>query len=303
MVKKEWSIRTLDREELPGFQPYLLPDTARSLERREKDVLALGLVLGHNACAAAAARLSGESAELTDLFVDETVRRRGAGRLLLEVLMEQLAAAGIIHLSAGYVLRGEELAAMDRLMIRCGFSTPWRRSRVFRTHSEGFHQDARLGAAFSPRYHTPPEVCTLSEVPLKALEELQQEEDIPDYLTPEAFQTRAVPGLCVAMVQGGRVTAYLLAEEDGNGGIVLLSAVRRRGAPSTAFQTLLLELLNRCWYQLGGDFPFYFSVLDDKVERLALLLMGERHEDYEEHSCARLLSCQDGGENEEVSTS
>ena len=263
----EWSIRVLDRRELPGFRPYLLPETARSLERQAGDLISIGLVLGCSAVGAAAARLDGGAAELTDLFVDETVRRRGAGRLLLEVLMEQLAAAGIIHLSAGYVLRGEELAAMDRLMIRCGFSTPWRRSRVFRTHSEGFHQDARLGAAFSPRYHTPPEVCTLSEV------------------------------------QGGRVTAYLLAEEDGNGGIVLLSAVRRRGAPSTAFQTLLLELLNRCWYQLGGDFPFYFSVLDDKVERLALLLMGERHEDYEEHSCARLLSCQDGGENEEVSSS
>lgn len=98
------------------------------------------------------------------------------------------------------------------------------------------------------------------------------------------------------------MTAYLLSGEDGAGGIVLLAAVRREGAPSTAFQTLLLELLNRCWYRLGRDFAFYFSVLDDKVERLALLLMGERYEDYEEHSCARLLSCQDGGENEEVSS-
>ena len=150
MVKKEWSIRTLDREELPGFQPYLLPDTARSLERREKDVLALGLVLGHNACAAAAARLSGESAELTDLFVDEIVRHRGMGGLLLERLMERLAAEGVSRLSASYVLRGEELAAMGRLMFSCGFSAPWRRSRVFRTHSEGFHQDPRLGAASPP---------------------------------------------------------------------------------------------------------------------------------------------------------
>ena len=302
MVKKEWSIRTLDREELPGFQPYLLPDTARSLERREKDVLALGLILGHNACAAAAARLSGESAELTDLFVDEIVRHRGMGGLLLERLMERLAAEGGSRLSASYVLRGEELAAMDRLMVSCGFSAPWRRSRVFRTHSEGFHQDPRLGAAFSPQYRTPQDVCALSEAPQKAMEELRRGEDIPDYLAPEAFQGRALPELCVAMVQDGRVTAYLLSGEDGAGGIVLLAAVRREGAPSTAFQTLLLELLNRCWYRLGRDFAFYFSVLDDKVERLALLLMGERYEDYEEHSCARLLSCQDGGENEEVSS-
>lgn len=299
---KEWSIRTLDRKELPGFRPYLLPDTARSLERREKDVLALGLVLGRNACAATAARLSGETAELTDLFVDETVRRRGMGRLLLERLTERLAAEGIIRLSASYVLRGEELAAMDRLMLSCGFSAPRRRSRVFRTHSEGFHQDPRLGAAFSPQYRTPRDVCTLAEAPRVALEELWRGEDIPDYLAPEAFQRRALPELCVAMVQRGRVSAYLLSQEDGDGGIVLLAAVRREGAPPTAFQTLLLELLNRCWYRLGGDFPFYFSVLDSKVERLALLLMGERYEDYEEHSCARLLFPQTGAGNEEVSS-
>ena len=105
----EWSIRTLDRGELPGFRPYLLPETARGLERRADGLLALGAVTVRSACGAAAVRRSGTSAELTDLFVDASVRRRGAGRALLEELIRRLEAEGATRLSADYVLRGEEL--------------------------------------------------------------------------------------------------------------------------------------------------------------------------------------------------
>ena len=164
----EWSIRTLDRGELPGFRSYLLPETAR----RADGLLVLGAVTGRSACGAAAVRRSGTSAELTDLFVDASVRRRGAGRALLEELIRRLEAEGVTRLSADYVLRGEELAAMDHLLDTCGFSAPQRRSRVFRVPSERFHDDPRLGAAFSPQYRSPSGVCALGEVSAAALEEL-----------------------------------------------------------------------------------------------------------------------------------
>ena len=294
----EWSIRTLDRGELPGFRSYLLPETARGLERRADGLLVLGAVTGRSACGAAAVRRSGTSAELTDLFVDASVRRRGAGRALLEELIRRLEAEGATRLSADYVLRGEELAAMDHLLDTCGFSAPQRRSRVFQVPSERFHDDPRLGAAFSPQYRTPSGVCALGEVSAAALEELETAEDIPEHLAWASLRDRALPELSVGMLREGRVAAYLLAEEGG-GGCVLLSAVRRAEAPPTAFQSLLLELLNRSWYRFGGDFPFYFSALTPKVERLALLLMGDRYEDYEEHTCARKLISQAGPRKEE----
>ena len=294
----EWSIRTLDRGELPGFRPYLLPETARGLERRADGLLVLGAVTGRSACGAAAVRRSGTSPELTDLFVDASVRRRGAGRALLEELIRRLEAEGAARLSADYVLRGEELAAMDHLLDTCGFSAPQRRSRVFQVPSERFHDDPRLGAAFSPQYRTPLGVCALGEVSAAALEELETAEDIPEHLAWASLRDRALPELSVGMLREGRVAAYLLAEEGG-GGCVLLSAVRRAAAPPTAFQSLLLELLNRSWYRFGGDFPFYFSALTPKVERLALLLMGDRYEDYEEHTCARKLISQAGPRKEE----
>ena len=64
------------------------------------------------------------------------------------------------------------------------------------------------------------------------------------------------------------------------------SVLRRTGAPAWAFTALLTELVNRCYYRMGGDFPFYFSALTPRVERLALRLMGERFTDYEEHTCS-----------------
>ena len=90
----------------------------------------------------------------------------------------------------------------------------------------------------------------------------------------------------VALVQEGRAAAYLLAAPSEDGGCALLSAVRRTGAPAWAFTALLTELVNRCYYRMGGDFPFYFSALTPRVERLALRLMGERFADYEEHTCS-----------------
>ena len=259
--------------------------------------MALGAVTVRSACGAAAVRRSGTSAELTDLFVDASVRRRGAGRALLEELIRRLEAEGVTRLSADYVLRGEELAAMDHLLDTCGFSAPQRRSRVFRVPSERSHDDPRLGAAFSPQYRTPTGVCALGDAPEAALEELEAAEDIPEHLAWASLRDRALPELSVGMLREGKVVAYLLAEEGG--GCVLLSAVRRAKAPPTAFQSLLLELLNRSWYRFGGDFPFYFSALTPKVERLALLLMGDRYEDYEEHTCARKLISQAGPRKEE----
>ncbi len=285
----ELSFRVLDHREISGFRPYLLPDTVEALERRDKELLALGAVTGCSACGAAAVRLSGTSAELTDLFVDGTVRRQGVGRAILEQLLQRLAAEGVVQVSVDYVLHGEALTAMDRLLTRCGFSTPQRRSRVFQTRSDQFHDDPRLGAAFSPKYQTPSGVCTLSGAPAAALEELTEAEDIPDYLSWEALRDRTLPELSVVMIQDGRAVAYLLAGESAGEGCVLLSAVRREGAPPSAFQTLLLDLINRSWYRFGGDFSFYFSALTPNVERLALLLLGDRYEDYGEYTCTRTL--------------
>lgn len=278
------TIRVLDHRELPGFRPYLLPETVAALEQQDPDVLALGAVIGRCSCGAVSARLrKGGLAELTDLFVDGAVRRQGVGGRLLDDLLRRLEETGADGLSASYVLRAEELAAMDGLLSSRGFYSAGTRSRVFAAHSSRFRGDKRLGLCFSPEYCAAPGIFPLSEVPKAALAELEETENLPDYLLWSRLQGRCLPDLSVVLMREGRVEAYLLAGESGDGGYVLMAAVSRKGAAPTAFLSLLKELLNRCYYRHGGDFPFYFSTLTPRVERLALGLLKDRYTSYEEH--------------------
>jgi len=277
-------LRPLDRRELPGFRPYLLPGTAARLEAGGEGLLALGAVLGRSALGATAARLDGGAAELTDLFVDAQARRCGVGGVLLDGLLGCLEERGADFAAASYVLRGEELEAMDALLTSRGFAPPSVRSQVFSTRGAQFKEDRLLGAAFTPRYRTPEGVVPFSALPPAALAELEEDDSIPDMLSWGVVKSRAQPELSVAFFREGRVLSYLLGGDSADGGCVLLAAYRREGSPPTAFLPLLREQINRCYYRFGGDFPFYFSTLTPRTRELALRLMGERCIQYEEHT-------------------
>lgn len=293
----EWNIRLLDRKELAGFRPYLLPGTAAALERSAGDVIAVGAVSGRNSVGAAAVRIGGDGgAVLTDLFVDAAVRRQGVGTGLLAALLGVAAALGCETVVADYVLEGGELAAMDALLAGRGFTRPRLRARGFCAPTGQYRQAPIIRRAFNPRYRTPERVVSFDQLPREALEELELARDIPQNLSWPHLRSRALPELSVAYVREGKVLAYQLGAESADGGYVLLSAVSREEAPPFAFILLLLELLNRCWYRAGGGYPFYFSATSEYVERLARRLMGGRCTEYEEHICLLRLPAREDGE-------
>ena len=149
-AKMEITLRYIDRRELAGFRQYLLPATALAVEREDGDVLAIGAVSGQHSVGAAAVAPDGiNGAVLTDLFVDEAVRGNKIGSELLAELMDILAEAGIETLSADYTLKGEELAAMDALLVSAGSSAPVLRSRTFMAHSRDYRDHRILGAAYT----------------------------------------------------------------------------------------------------------------------------------------------------------
>ena len=102
----EVNIRVLDRRELPGFRPYLLPETAAALERQDPAVAALGAVTGRSSCGAVAVRQRPDGMmDVTDLFVDAAVRRQGVGGQLLDALLQWVDTPGLGGLAADFVLR------------------------------------------------------------------------------------------------------------------------------------------------------------------------------------------------------
>jgi len=277
-------LRLLDRRELPGFRPYLLPDAVSRLEADSGQLLALGAVIGRSALGAAAAWLEDGAAELTDLFVDSQARGRGVGGILLDGLLERLQNQGVTLVTADYVLRGGELDAMDALLKSRGFAAPAVRSQTFSTRSGLFKGDRFLGAALTPRYRTPKEVVPFSALPPAALAELDGDSSIPDILSWASVKSRAQPELSTAFLREGRVLAYLLAGDSADGGCVLLAAYRREGCPPAAFLPLLREVVHRSYYRFGGDFPCYVSTITPRVTELALRLLGDRYIQYEEHT-------------------
>ena len=276
-------IRELNRASLRGFAPYLLPETQSAWN--DRDWVAVGAVTGTHSCGAAAACFRGQTAVLTDLFVDAAIRRNGVAAQLLTALLDRLAAAGVRRVEADYVLREPELSAMDALLVGMDFSEPTRRSTVFQTDAAQFHGDRWLGRAFEPGYRTPAGIVSFAELMPSSLAELETAPDVPPYLAWHTLKDRAEPALSTALVSDGVVTAYLLAAESADGGCTLLAAVRRENGSPMAFPALLTELVNRAYYRFGGAFPFYFSALTPRVEQLARRLLGDRFVSYEEHCC------------------
>lgn len=296
----ELSIRLIDRTQLAGFRPYLMPLTAAAIERGDESVTAVGAVSGRNSVGAAAVQtLAAGGARLTDLFVDAAVRRQGVGSFLLDAVIETLRSKGCAGVTAGYALDPEEQAAMDALLAKYGFTAPVAAVRCFKVMSEDYREHSIIKRAFSPRYRTPEDVAPFSELPRAALDELEAAADIPDSLTWSHLKARALPDLSVALVREEKILAYLLAEEGVDGGFILLAAVSREEAPPTAFITLLLELVNRCFYWAGAEFPLYFATINDHAERLARSLMNGRCEEYEEHNCRYSLDELDEADEEE----
>lgn len=279
------TIRTLDRMDCLQFQTYLLPDTAQAiLRRREPGYTAIGAVSGRYSVGAAVLCTEGTTARITDLFVDETVRGRGVGTQLLRALLERLPEE-VTTVTAYYTLHAPLLGHMDALLAEAGFSAPETRARAFATYARYYEGDRLLGRAMDPAYRTPKGILPFSQLPPEAMEELLGDEDIPPILSWNTYRTQADPDLSVASVKDGRVTAYLLCGEGGEDGYILHAALRREGSGPATFLALLLDMGNRCYYRKGGDFPFYFSAINQHSDELALKIMGDRCIEYEGHFC------------------
>ena len=280
----EISIWRLNQENVPGFQPYLMPETVSRLNRGDPGVLALGASSGRYSCGAAAAYLSGDETELTDLFVDSAVRRRGIGSQLLDALLAGLDGMGRSQVRADYVLRGGDLLGMDILLITRGFCLPWTRSKVYAVPAEKLMDDRVLGRAFSSAYRTAAGILPLSGAPEGAVLELERAAD--EALRWSTVKDRVNPELSAVMMRDGKAAAYQLMGETADG-VTLLAAGSGPSARPADFILLLRETLNRCWYWKGGGFTVYVSALNSKSERLATRLTEGRSIVYEEHVCVR----------------
>ena len=80
------------------------------------------------------------------------------------------------------------------------------------------------------------------------------------------------------------MSAYILGGEAADGGYLLAAAWRGAEAPAASFPALLRGQLNRCWYQFGGGFLYYFSAVTAPAQALARLLLQGHCREYAQMS-------------------
>ena len=186
-------------------------------------------------------------------------------------------------LSLSYVLRGEELDAMDALCLRRGGKIA-RRAPVYRADSAAFHDSEALGPAFSPAFRPAKGIVPFPQLDAALLERLEADPEVPAFLLPSACAQRMDPALCFAAVGEGCIDAFALAGQTDSRTFTQLSVWRRRGKRRGAFRELIRAQANQCFYLCGGDFSFCCSPVSPRAAELAEEVLGGNYERFGQHS-------------------
>lgn len=277
------SVRPVDTGEQKYFDQYLLPQTALEVRRDSGSYTVLGALTGTLACGAAAVRWEDGSAVLESLFIDPLARGQGLGGALADLAAAKARERGAADLRCGYVLDGAELAAMNAIFSRRG-GTPQPQGPAYCADMSYYREARLIGSALRSGYRPSPNLLPFSRLTPEQRDRLAARTDIPGYLRWQSCAVRCDMELSLAWIQDGQVSAYILGGEAADGGYLLAAAWRGAEAPAASFPALLRGQLNRCWYQFGGGFLYYFSAVTAPAQALARLLLQGHCREYAQMS-------------------
>ncbi len=263
------------------FAGYVLPYVRKSISQAEGEdaVTVLGAMWNGLACAAAVAVWDETDGELLSLFVDPKARGCGVAGHLLDLLLEEGARLGKDSLSLEYVLKDEELAAMDALVEKRGGSIE-NGAPVCGMNSDDFLDSPLLGPALHPGWRRPEAVRLFSELTPRELELMDSAENLPDYLRPSALGDRLDPALSAVWLAGGKPAAFALGFQTGDRMFCQSSVWRGPDAPEGSFRALIGAQINQCWYRSGGSFVFFISPINPRSAAMAEWFTGGNYEPY-----------------------
>jgi len=263
------------------FAGYVLPYVRKSIARAEGDtaVTVLGAMWNGLACAAAVVLWGEAEGELLSLFVDPKARGCGVAGKLLDLLLEEGTRLGKLALTCTYILKGEELAAMDELVESRG-GVRENGAPVCGLASDDFLDSPLVGPALHPGWRRSEAVRLFSELTQTQLDMLEEAPGLPDYLRPSAMNEKLDPALSAAWVVGGNPVAFVLGFQSGDRMFCQSSTWRGPDAPEGSFRALIGTQVNQCWYRSGGSFTFFISPINPRSAAMAEWFTGGNYEPY-----------------------
>ena len=263
------------------FAGYVLPYVRKLLARTDgpDERTVIGAMWNGLACGAAVAEWGGDSGELLSFFVDPKARGCGVAGHLLDLVLAEGARLGKRMLYADYILKGEELAAMDALVTARGgdYETG---APVCGLKSEDFLDSPLLGPALRPDWQRPKAVALFSELTEQQLAQFEFEDSFPEHLRPEALGDRLDPGLSAAWLTDGKPVAFALGFQCGERMFCQSSIWRGPEAPEGSFRALICTQVNQCWYRSGGSCVFFISPINPRSAAMAEWFTGGNYEPY-----------------------
>ena len=263
------------------FAGYVLPYVRRSVSQAEGEnaVTVLGAMWNGLACAAAVAAWNETGGELLSLFVDPKARGCGVAGHMMDLLLEEGARLGKNSLYLNYILKDDELAAMDAMVAGRG-GTIENGAPVCGINSDDFLDSPLLGQALRPGFRRPGAIRLFSELTPRELELMNAAEDLPDFLRPAAMGEKLDPSLSAAWLADGIPAAFVLGFQTGDRMFCQSSVWRGPNAPEGSFRALIGTQVNQCWYRSGGSFVFFISPINPRSAAMAEWFTGGNYEPY-----------------------
>ena len=263
------------------FAGYVLPYVRKAIAETDGDTpcTVLGAMWNGLACAAAVVQWDEMDGTLLSLFVDPKARGCGIAGKMLEYIVEEGRRLEKEYLFMDYILKDEELAAMDALVDRfggdCESGAP-----VCGMSSEDFLDHPLLGPALHPGWQRPKNVLLFSELSPRQLEALGSLRDLPVFLNPAYLGDRVDPDLSALWLEGDKPVAFALGFQSGDRMFCQSSIWRSKEAPEGSFRALICTQVNQCWYRSGGDFVFFISPINPRSAAMAEWFTGGNYEPY-----------------------
>ena len=263
------------------FAGYVLPFVRKSIARLEGDPACtiIGAMWNGLACAAAVAVWDEKCGSLQSLFVDPKARGCGIAGRLVDLLLEEGARLGKRTLLLNYILKDEELAAMDALVESRGGQIE-NGAPICGMFSDDFLDSPLLGPALRPGWQKSKSIVLFSELTQAQLELLDSTEGLPGYLRPGAMGERLDPGLSAAWLADRQPAAFVLGFQSGDRMFCQSSIWRGPLAPEGSLRALICTQVNQCWYRSGGSFTFFISPINPRSAAIAEWFIGDSYEPY-----------------------
>ena len=263
------------------FAGYVLPFVRKSIARLEGDspCTVVGAMWNGLACAAAVAVWGETDGEVRSLFVDPKARGCGIAGRLVDLLREEGARLGKQRLLMNYVLKDEELAAMDALVESRGGRIE-NEAPICGVNSDDFVDSPLLGPALRPGWRTPEAIRLFSELTQPQLDMLEDAKGLPAFLRPSAMGEKPDPALSAAWLVDGKPAAFVLGFQSGDRMFCQSSTWKGPDAPEGSFRALVGTQVNQCWYRSGDSFVFFISPINPRSAAMAEWFTGGNYEPY-----------------------